>query len=329
MKELVFHHKQGIADGIHIPHSFEYDNEAQRISATGFTLLDLSKLALQKDDNTFWSLVSISPIVWTPVSFPSSIYNKLTSIANVSNVETKLDTLRTLVPGDNITITEQGTDELLISSSGGGVTAHGALTGLNLDHHVQYLNVTRHQTPGLHELTRIIGGTLIGTVPHDDLDGLTNVTIDNDALLPDDVLMFRSGVWQNLPLPVVSSSQNGLMLSADKVALDGLIGSSDSRLKKDIKPIVNAIEILEQLEGVYFHWDKEVERTADFSDKREIGFVAQQVEGILPEIVGEDSHGYKLINYGKVVALLTEAIKSQQKQIKSLETRVRILERLR
>ena len=54
---------------------------------------------------------------------------------------------------------------------GGGVTDHGALTGLGDDDHTQYLNNTRHDTTARHTL-----GTV---VPHDDHGSLTGLA-DND-----------------------------------------------------------------------------------------------------------------------------------------------------
>ena len=55
-----------------------------------------------------------------------------------------------------------------------------------------------------------------------------------------------------------------------------------------------------------------------------MGFIAQEVEKILPEVVQTEktSDGYKAIQYDKLVAILVEAIKEQQKQIDSLTIKV-------
>ncbi len=43
-------------------------------------------------------------------------------------------------------------------------------------------------------------------------------------------------------------------------------------------------------------------------DKLQYGFIAQEVEGILPAIVNTDSEGYKSIDYIKIIPFLTKAL---------------------
>ena len=66
-----------------------------------------------------------------------------------------------------------------------------------------------------------------------------------------------------------------------------------------------------------------------FSENRAVGFIAQEVEQVLPELVQTENttEGYKSVQYDKVVALLVEAIKEQQKQIESLKIQVNKLKR--
>jgi hypothetical protein len=51
------------------------------------------------------------------------------------------------------------------------------------------------------------------------------------------------------------------------------------------------------------------------------------VEKVLPEIVQTDEAGYKSVDYGKMNALLIEAMKEQQKLIKQMEQRIANLEK--
>ena len=51
----------------------------------------------------------------------------------------------------------------------------------------------------------------------------------------------------------------------------------------------------------------------------DIGFIAQQVQEVLPEIVRENDEGYLSIRERAIVPLLVEAIKEQQKQIDELK----------
>lgn len=55
-----------------------------------------------------------------------------------------------------------------------------------------------------------------------------------------------------------------------------------------------------------------------FSQKRQIGLIAQEVEEVFPELVHTDESGYKSVEYSKITAILIEAVKEQQAQIESL-----------
>ena len=107
----------------------------------------------------------------------------------------------------------------------------------------------------------------------------------------------------------------------------GAWSGSDIRWKKNIKPLENSLSKLLQLQGVGFNWKKDEYPDLKFNDGPQIGFIAQDVEKIFPELVTTDNNGYKGISYEKIVPVLTEAIKEQQKQIEELKARIEILER--
>lgn len=91
---------------------------------------------------------------------------------------------------------------------------------------------------------------------------------------------------------------------------------SDKRLKKDIEPLKDSISKIKKLEGIKYK-DRKTEET-------HFGFIAQDVENIIPEVVTEqnilgDDEKYKMIRYQELIPYLVEAIKSQQKQIEQLE----------
>lgn len=89
--------------------------------------------------------------------------------------------------------------------------------------------------------------------------------------------------------------------------------TSDERLKENIKNIENPLEKLEKLRGVTFTWKgQEYEPT-------QMGFIAQEVLEVAPEVVSEDSEGYLTMETSQLTALLTEAIKEQQEQIEALK----------
>ena len=90
--------------------------------------------------------------------------------------------------------------------------------------------------------------------------------------------------------------------------------SSDIRLKNNLKPIEDSVDKLSKLTGY----------TYDFkdSDKRRAGLVAQDVEKVLPEAVGENTEGYKTIEYSSVTALLVNAVNALTKRVAELESKL-------
>ncbi len=99
---------------------------------------------------------------------------------------------------------------------------------------------------------------------------------------------------------------------------------SDRRLKRDIEPIQNALETVNQLQPVSFCW-KDAKKNAEFGRVR--GLIAQDVEKVIPEWVKIDPDGYKRLEPIGVDALLIEAIKEQQKQIEELKEKIARLEK--
>lgn len=117
-----------------------------------------------------------------------------------------------------------------------------------------------------------------------------------------------------------------LQVTGDIIA-NSIAGSSDARFKTNISPITNSLQKVLALRGVHFNWNTKAFPERMFSDKKTIGFIAQEVEKVVPEIVQTENtpEHYKSVHYDKVVALLVEAIKEQQKQINQLQKQVKKL----
>ena len=102
--------------------------------------------------------------------------------------------------------------------------------------------------------------------------------------------------------------------------------TSDRKLKKNIQPLERALEKVQNLKGVSFQWKKD--------DRESIGFIAQEVQEVVPEVVHnnkKEHDGVVLsealgVDYGNITALLVEAVKEQQSLINRLEERIKVLE---
>jgi hypothetical protein len=90
---------------------------------------------------------------------------------------------------------------------------------------------------------------------------------------------------------------------------------SDERLKKDISPLADALGRVLALRGVSFTWRRDEFPEQHLNDGPQIGFIAQEVEPVLPEVVTTDPQGYKAVDYSKLTPVLVEAIKQQQEEI--------------
>lgn len=108
-----------------------------------------------------------------------------------------------------------------------------------------------------------------------------------------------------------------------RVAGDIVAYYSDERLKDRKGNIENALEKLVSLNGFYYEPNERAQELG-YKKKLEVGVSAQEVEAILPEIVKDApiGQGYKTLDYSKLVPLLIEAIKEQQKQIEELKSKI-------
>jgi hypothetical protein len=106
------------------------------------------------------------------------------------------------------------------------------------------------------------------------------------------------------------------MGSATNPVADAWSVYSSKRWKTNIQPISDPIEKVQKLEGVYFDW------TTD--GKRDLGMIAEEVGKVIPEVVAYEQNGIdaQSLDYARLVALLVEAIKQQQREIELLKTAV-------
>ncbi len=92
---------------------------------------------------------------------------------------------------------------------------------------------------------------------------------------------------------------------------------SDERYKQNITPLTNALAKIMEIDGVQYDWRTNEFPQIRFDSGTQIGFIAQQLKNVLPEAVTQDNAGYYSIAYSKVIPVLVEAMKDQQKEIAS------------
>jgi len=104
-----------------------------------------------------------------------------------------------------------------------------------------------------------------------------------------------------------------LTVSADVIAFGS---PSDIRLKENIKPIESALDKVSKLQGVTFDW-KESDSILDI--KEDIGFIAQDVQKVIPELVRENEDGMLSMRHQGIAPILLEAIKELKQEIEELK----------
>ena len=132
--------------------------------------------------------------------------------------------------------------------------------------------------------------------------------------------------------------QNGLGYTG------ALVNLSDQRTKHNIRPIENALGLIAQLNGVNYENNLDTYPYLGISPGKQYGFVAQELERVIPELVEEhnldvngckpkesrsesnaDLQKFKMVNYVSLVPVLVEGIKEQQKMIELLKQQNELL----
>ncbi|KAJ0412339.1 hypothetical protein ATCC90586_009529 [Pythium insidiosum] len=107
------------------------------------------------------------------------------------------------------------------------------------------------------------------------------------------------------------------------------IDASDARFKRNVEPLApsEAAAAVSRLAGVSFEYRVDEFPQRGFGARRELGFIAQHVERVLPEVVGQDADGFKFVAYARVVPVLVEALKHEQRERQALQARVEAMQR--
>ncbi len=98
--------------------------------------------------------------------------------------------------------------------------------------------------------------------------------------------------------------------------------TSDSTLKKNITPLDSQIDNIKKLKSVSYQWKDKSHK----GRKKSIGFLAQDLEKIYPDMVFTNDSGVKGIFYNELIPVLLSAVQEQQNLIEQLTTRIENIE---
>jgi len=103
---------------------------------------------------------------------------------------------------------------------------------------------------------------------------------------------------------------SGTNISGTTITGTDFNSTSDLTLKDNVSPVINPLDLIENINGVSFKWKN--------TGKSSMGIIAQEVEKVFPELIGT-SENYKTVNYNGLVAVLIESIKELKKEINQLK----------
>ena len=153
-------------------------------------------------------------------------------------------------------------------------------------------------------------------IGHFNLSGSTVTANAADFSLDNTAFVVGNGTASNNRSDALVVKFNG-----DATLAGNLNINSDARLKANIISLGSTLAKLLQIDGKSYTMKK------DENKKQKIGLLAQDIEKVFPELVSE-SHGVKSVNYQGLVPVLINALKDQEKKIKSQESKLLKLESL-
>lgn len=118
---------------------------------------------------------------------------------------------------------------------------------------------------------------------------------------------------------------------------------SDARAKENVKTLTTGLDAILNLRPVTYQWkksdatplvanisiasetDSTMEAFGPSEENTQYGFLAQEVENVIPEAVKTDEDGHKMINYTAIIPMLVQAIQELQSTVELQEQKIQQL----
>ncbi|MCJ7504002.1 MAG: tail fiber domain-containing protein, partial [Acidobacteriia bacterium] len=130
----------------------------------------------------------------------------------------------------------------------------------------------------------------------------------------------------------VGTGYTGCVKDADGTVIAGTC-SSDRRMKTIIHPFPQLLDKLVRLTPVHFSWKSAEYPELHLGTSQSFGLIAQEVEKVFPQLVTQDSQGWKAVKYNQLPFLMLQGIRelraendNVKEQMKSQQVQMRALE---
>ena len=175
----------------------------------------------------------------------------------------------------------------------GQIRFNGA-DGTDLENPMAYIECRVDGTPGSNDMP---GRLMFYTTADGSGSPTARMVIKNNG---------RVGINETNP-------SESLYVAGNIYATGNVTAYSDIRVKENVKEISNALEAVDKIRGVSY--------TRKDTKEDTLGVSAQEVETMFPELVVEDNHGMKSVNYNGLVGVLFSAVKELSTKLKEIENK--------
>lgn len=135
--------------------------------------------------------------------------------------------------------------------------------------------------------------------------------------------MSSAGIFTNGTMGVGTDNALGYRLNVNGNGIGtAWETNSDKRLKKNIEDVKDPVEKLLGLRGVTFDWRNDEFPERNLPNRKTYGFIAQEMEKVIPELVSTDTNGFKAIQYQNLTSVLVEAFKEAWAKIKDVANKL-------
>lgn len=107
----------------------------------------------------------------------------------------------------------------------------------------------------------------------------------------------------------------------EDIYVKNVFTNSDARAKSNIMSLGNTMQTVKQLRPKSYGWASTAASNKRKLSQRELGFLAQDLEILVPEAVATDAEGNKLVNYNTLIPILTGAIQELEARVAALEAK--------
>ena len=206
----------------------------------------------------------------------------------------------------------------LSTAAQGNITSLGTLTTLTVDD----ITINGSTISDSGDLTLDVGGDLTLDANGADIKLADNGTVFGELTNSSSFFVIKNPIQdQDIEIKgndggsVVTALRLDMSAAGAATFNNDVTAFSDKRLKTDISNIENGIEKVMQMQGVYY------KRNDQDDAKTKVGVLAQDMEAIVPEVVltADDEMQTKSVDYGKLTAVLIEAIKDLKAEIDELK----------